>query len=164
MNSSSILVAMAATRGEPDDVLSSAGYLLMKAGHYIGVEIEAALAGLGLTAREFLVLSFVRSHDELSQQQLSERLTLDPTLVVGLLDSLEQRGLLTRRKAPTDRRRNVLGLTAAGRGVHDRAAAAARATEQAFLADLSAPGRREFRRALTTILAERLPWLTRPAS
>ena len=45
----------------PDDVLGSAGYLLLKAGHYIGVEFDAALDALGLNGREFLVLSFVRA-------------------------------------------------------------------------------------------------------
>lgn len=149
---------MAATPDE--DVLHSAGYLLMKAGHYIGIEIEAALEGLGLTAREFLVLSFVRSHDGLSQQQLSERLNLDPTIVVGLIDSLEERELMVRRKDPTDRRRNVLALTPNGVALHDRATAAAGATEDAFLGELSPRGRGEFREALRTILAARLPWLS----
>ena len=62
---------------DDDDVLRSAGYLLIKAGHYIGMEFDAALTSLGLSGREFLLLSFVRSASGLSQQELSARLALD---------------------------------------------------------------------------------------
>ena len=40
------------------------------------------------------MLSFVRAADGLSQQELSARLGLDPTIVVGLVDGLEERGLM----------------------------------------------------------------------
>ncbi len=142
-----------------DEVLTSAGYLLLKAGHYISIEFDAALTSIGLNGREFLVLSFVRADDALSQQGLSERLGLDPTLVVGLVDTLEDRALVTRTKDPADRRRNILAVTAEGRAVHDAAIAAARRAEAAFLAPLSATRRTELRRALRTIMAPRLPWL-----
>ena len=143
-----------------DSVLRSAGYLLMKAGHYMGLEIEAVLARFELTGREFLVLSFVRASDALSQQQLSERLHLDPTIVVGLLDALEQRDLLSRAKHPADRRRNVLALTAAGARLHDAAVAASRDAESAFLAELPDAERERLRETLRTVLAPRLGWLS----
>ena len=98
------------TNGD-DDVLRSAGYLLIKAGHYIGLDFDAALTELGLSGRELLLLSFVRSSSGLSQQELSTRLGLDPTIVVGLVDALEDRGLVRRAKDPADRRRNVLAGT-----------------------------------------------------
>lgn len=140
-------------------MLHSAGYLLMKAGHYIGIEIERVLATFELTAREFLVLSFVRASDALSQQQLSERLHLDPTIVVGLIDALEARDLLSRTKDPADRRRNVLTVTPAGLRLHDSAVAAARQAETEFLDRLSAAERAELRTMLHTVLGPRLPWL-----
>jgi len=142
-----------------DEVLTSAGYLLMKAGHYIGAEFEAALTSHGLSAREFLVLSFVRSSSGLSQQELSARLALDPTIVVGLVDALEERELMTRAKDPADRRRNVLSLTAKGRRAHDAAVAAAAKAEDAFLAPLSTAQRKELATALRAVLTPRLGWL-----
>lgn len=142
-----------------DDVLGSAGYLLLKAGHYIGVEFDAALDSLGLNGREFLVLSFVRTGDGLSQQALSERLGLDPTLVVGLVDTLEHRALVTRTKDPADRRRNLLALTADGVATHDAAIAAARRAEDAFLEPLTAGQRTQLRTALCAVMSPRLPWL-----
>ena len=142
-----------------DDVLTSAGYLLLKAGHYLGIELDAAFGTLGLTGREFLVLSFVRASDGLSQQELSERLGLDPTIVVGLIDGLQARRLVSRRKDPADRRRNLLALTAGGRRVHDKAVDAARSAEDAFLRPLGAAERRELRAALRAVMSPRLPWL-----
>ena len=65
------------------------------------------LDALGLTGREFLVLTFVRTGDGLSQQGLSERLGLDPTLVVGLVDALEDRG----RSFAARRTRTTAGAT-----------------------------------------------------
>ena len=47
--------------------LTSTGYLLLKAGHYVGQDIEAALGRLGLSGREFLLLSFVGTAHDLSR-------------------------------------------------------------------------------------------------
>jgi DNA-binding MarR family transcriptional regulator len=144
---------------DDEDVLRSAGYLLMKAGHHIGVDFDAALTSLGLTGREFLLLSFVRSAPGLSQQEISARLGLDPTIVVGLVDALEDRGWVRRAKDPTDRRRNVLSATDEGGDVHDQAIAAARAAQDAFLAPLSPTQRAQLAKALRAVLAPRLAWL-----
>lgn len=143
----------------PDPVLTSAGYLLLKAGHHIGQEFDAALARLGLSGREFLVLSFVGADEDLSQQELSERLGLDPTLVVGLVDALEERGWMTRTRAPADRRRNVLRLTAAGRNAHARAVRAAGEAEDGFLEPLGPGDRATLRALLDAVMRRRLPWL-----
>lgn len=142
-----------------DPVLTSATYLLLKAGYYIGQDFDAALADLGLSGREFLVLSFVSAAEGLSQQELSGRLGLDPTIVVGLVDALEDRDLLTRTRDRTDRRRNVLELTSAGRRLHARAVAAAAAAETEFLAPLSAADRERLRQLLHTVMRPRLRWL-----
>jgi DNA-binding MarR family transcriptional regulator len=144
-----------------DDVLRSAGYLLMKAGHHIGVDFDAALTSLGLSGREFLLLSFVRSASGLSQQELSARLALDPTIVVGLVDALEDRGLVRRAKDPADRRRNVLSPTKQGEAIHDAAIAAVRRAEETFLAPLAATQRTQLAKALRAVLAPRLAWLDR---
>lgn len=142
-----------------DPVLTSAGYLLLKAGHYIGQGFDAALAGIGLTGREFLVMSFVLAADGLSQQELSGRLGLDPTIVVGLVDGLEDRGLMTRQRDPADRRRNVLAMTTGGAALHADAVDAAVRAEDDFLAPLTPAERDELRGVLLTVMQPRLPWL-----
>ena len=96
---------------------------------------------------------------QLPQQELTERLGLDPTIIVALVDALEERRLLTRSRDAADRRRNVLAITAAGRRLHGRAVAAAANAEAAFLAPLTPEQRKELQALLRTTMAPRLRWL-----
>ncbi|MAT04471.1 MAG: MarR family transcriptional regulator [Acidimicrobiaceae bacterium] len=145
-----------------DAVLGSTGYLLLKAGIHVGNEIEQAMRELGLSMRDLLVLSFVACLEGLSQQELSDRLALDPTLVVGLVDGLEERDLVRRAKDPDDRRRNMLVLTPAGERVRTDAIEAATAVQEEYLAPLTNEQRTVLRSMLFDVMAPRLPWL-RPA-
>ena len=147
------------TNGD-DDVLRSAGYLLIKAGHYIGLEFDAALTELGLSGREFLLLSFVRSSSGLSQQELSARLGLDPTIVVGLVDALEDRGLVPAGQGscrPPPQR--AVG-DAAGRGDprrgHRRGQTGRGGVPRPAAGE---PSGRQLAKALRAVLAPRLAWL-----
>jgi DNA-binding MarR family transcriptional regulator len=142
-----------------DPVLTSAGYLLLKAGTQFHNIIDDALAELDLTGRQFLVLTFAGSADPLSQLDLSRRLGLDPTIVVGLIDGLEKRRLVRRVRDPADRRRYLLELTPAGRRLHSTASAAVAAGEREFLAPLPAADRKQLRRLLIDVMARRLPWM-----
>jgi MarR family transcriptional regulator, organic hydroperoxide resistance regulator len=56
----------------------------------------------------------------ISQKELAARLRCNPSTVVDPTDRLEERGLVERRPHPTDRRVNVLTVTARGRVVRDR--------------------------------------------
>jgi DNA-binding MarR family transcriptional regulator len=62
-------------------------------------------------------LRVVAEADGLSQQALGEKLGLFPSRLVGVLDELEQRGLVERRDSPADRRSYALYLTRAGREI-----------------------------------------------
>lgn len=142
-----------------DPVLSSAGYLLLKAGTQFHAVIDEALGAVDLTGRQFLVLTFAGGNEPLSQLELSRRLHLDPTIVVGLLDELEERGLVSRTRDPADRRRHRIELTGPGRKAQARAAKAVAAAELEFLAPLSAADRKELRGLLLEVMRTRLPWL-----
>lgn len=67
-----------------------------------------------LRPRQLVALSLLHEHGPLSQQALGEALTLDPSNVVGLLNELEERGLVTRQRDPADRRRHIVSLSPAG--------------------------------------------------
>jgi DNA-binding MarR family transcriptional regulator len=100
--------------GHPQESLT---YLLQKAAKHSLAALEAALADLDLSARQFLFLALVETHDELSQQDLAAKLSVDPTVVVKLVDQLEERGLVTRTRAADDRRQHRLALTKTGRAL-----------------------------------------------
>src|ERR1700734_4271591 len=75
---------------------------------------EATMSPGGLRPRHLIALKLLSEHGPASQQGLAEALSLDPSNVVGLLNELEERGLITRRRDPADRRRHIVEASAAG--------------------------------------------------
>ena len=75
---------------------------------------------LGLTRAQAQLLAELPTDQPLSQREMSQRLHCAPSSVVGVIDSLEQRGWLKRRVDSADRRINVLVLTPAGRKARER--------------------------------------------
>lgn len=140
------------------DVVGSTGYLLYKAGFLAQRGLDAAFALAGLSYREFLVVAFAAA-DELSQQDVARRLSIDPTLIVGAVDALEKRGLIERTRDPRDRRRYVLVVTAEGRKVLATTAKVAAKAEADFLAPLSRSKRDQLHELVRELLIPQLPWL-----
>jgi Transcriptional regulators len=147
------------TVADLDPLFTSAGYLLLKAGTHLHAVIDHTLAEIDLTGRHLLVLGFASRGDPLSQQMVSVRLGLDPTIVVALVDELETRGALTRERDPEDRRRHQLKITPKGRKLYDTAVRAVSAAEREFLAPLDRAEREKLRELLVTTMTPRLPWM-----
>jgi DNA-binding MarR family transcriptional regulator len=60
------------------------------------------------------VMALVSANPGRSQADLAARAGITSPSLVGIIDDLEQRGLLKRERSSTDRRRNMLVLTAKG--------------------------------------------------
>ena len=75
---------------------------------------EVSMSPGGLRPRHLIALGLLSEQGPLSQQGLGEVLSLDPSNVVGLLNELEQRELITRRRDPADRRRHNVELSPKG--------------------------------------------------
>lgn len=97
---------------------------------------EEHLAPYGLNARELAVLLLLGDREPESQQQAAQRLGVDRTTMVSLLDGLESKALVARRPDPEDRRRNVVELTDVGQKILENATRASDKAEQQLLADL----------------------------
>ena len=69
-----------------------------------------------LRPRHMIALKVLGDHGPMTQHALGSVLSLDPSNVVGLLNELEERGLITRRRDPADRRRHIVALSPAGEG------------------------------------------------
>jgi DNA-binding MarR family transcriptional regulator len=129
------------------------GYLLYKCGWWVQRMTEVALRELDLRDRHLMALAMLSAEDGLSQQDLARHLSLDPTLVVALIDDLEERGLCERGRHPDDRRRHVIQLTARGRRVYrDARALAARVGDEVF-GPLDRAERAQFTEMLKRIMA-----------
>ncbi|MFA1540914.1 MarR family winged helix-turn-helix transcriptional regulator [Actinomadura monticuli] len=111
--------------GLPEGLASVTGFQLSKCGWWLEQRLEEELKPLGIRVRHFLVLAMLSTSETLSQQEMAGYLLLDPTLMVGLIDDLETRGLCERTRDPRDRRRHSVRITEDGRDLHDRARALA---------------------------------------
>jgi DNA-binding MarR family transcriptional regulator len=67
-----------------------------------------------LRPRHLIALKVLGEHGPMTQHAVGVALSLDPSNVVGLLNELEERDLIVRRRDPADRRRHIVELSAAG--------------------------------------------------
>jgi DNA-binding MarR family transcriptional regulator len=125
------------TTGAPPGLGTWPAFLLYKAGWVLQRLFERVIEPFGLKGRHFLVLTMLAADDTLSQQEMSEAMSLDPNIMVSLVDDLEAWGLAERRRNPKDRRRYVVSLTEEGRSVYKEARRAVEEVEASFFSVLS---------------------------
>lgn len=107
---------------------------------------------LGLDLRLVMALSYLADHDDAPQQELVDALCMDAKNVVLLLNELEDRGFLIRRRDSEDRRRHRVHITPEGRQALLQAGRAMEEVENQVLQALNA----EERATLWTLLARAL--------
>lgn len=129
------------------------GYLFKHVGAVMAALHAEALGPLGIDARELGVLLVIDSSVAPSQQEVAQRLGVDRTTMVAMLDALAEKGLLVREPDAGDRRRNVVALTAGGRELLARATAASDVAEGRLLAGLSRAEGEQLRELLVRVLA-----------
>src|SRR5438874_2570751 len=91
---------------------------------------------LGMDLRLLMALSYLGDHDGAPQQELVDALCIDAKNVVLLLNELEDRGHLVRRRDSEDRRRHRVYITASGRKALERASGALDSVEDDALITL----------------------------
>ena len=101
--------------GPPGPGEEDFAYLLVQLGFHLARRFGERLAPLGLEPRHAGMLTRLAAHEGLSQQALGELIGLNPTRMVFLVDELQQRGLVERRRNTADRRSYALYLTPQGR-------------------------------------------------
>jgi DNA-binding MarR family transcriptional regulator len=107
---------------------------------------------LGVNLKDLAALAYLRDHDGTSQQAMGEGLCIDANYCVLLLNDLEGRGLVERRRDPADRRRHLVAMTSAGARALRAAEAAQETIEDDILRGLDASERAELRRLLERAL------------
>jgi DNA-binding MarR family transcriptional regulator len=107
---------------------------------------------LGMQLRHLVALSYVSDHDRCPQQDLADAFCMDANNVVLLLNELEGRGHIARRRDPKDRRRHIVEITPTGRRALTRAERAQESIEDDILQALDGGERAELWRLLTRAL------------
>jgi DNA-binding MarR family transcriptional regulator len=120
----------------PRELAGSAGYLLARLGMTLKARSIKEFDRAGLITYSYGVLALLDEGSCKSQATIADALMLDRSQVVGLLDALEEQGLIERRRDRNDRRRHVVSVTPAGRQALKRCRSIVKRLEEAFLAPL----------------------------
>ena len=102
---------------------------------------KESLDDVALEPRHFVVMRAVDSISRPSQQLLADRLHIPASSMVGVIDQLEERGLVTRELDLADRRVHVVVLTEEGRALLARAMEVAMGIEMSVCAGLGSDER-----------------------
>ena len=147
----------------PDELVASSIFLLKRLGAAAKTRAFEAYEETGLGPYHHAVLSVLDEGSRETQSAIADALGYDPGQLVGLLDELEDRGLLERRRDPSDRRRHIVRLTAEGAQALGLLRALAHRIEDEFLAGLDEDERATLH-ALLLRLARRHEPLCAPPS
>jgi DNA-binding MarR family transcriptional regulator len=118
-----------------------AGFLLSQLGFHGAARLARRLRPLGIDPRHYGLLSHLAVAEGQSQQQLADAMGIHRNQMVGLLDDLEARGLIERRRHQADRRAHAIHLVPAARELLAEAQQAAEEYEAELLAPLDGPER-----------------------
>lgn len=128
------------------------GYLLNRSARLCRDYFDAIAEPLGIHGRHFGVLAVLGEEKPLSQVEIGERLGIDRNTITLLLDDLEAKQFVTRRRDPCDRRAHLVSLTDAGWDVLAQSATLAQHTNDAVFAPLSSSERAQLHALLTRLL------------
>jgi DNA-binding MarR family transcriptional regulator len=123
-------------------------FLLAQLGAYAAERFGERAAALDFTRPQAGLLRLISREPGLSQQAVARRLGTPPSRLVALVDGLEQRGLIERRRNPGDRRNYALHPTAAGEQAMAALGRASLEHEQAITAPLTPAERAQLSKLL----------------
>ena len=98
----------------PRELVKSTSFLLKRLGFAIKERTIDAFEGRGANPYQHGILCSLSESKAETQSQIADSLGYDRSWLVGLLDELEEEGLIERKPDPADRRRNVVTLKPEG--------------------------------------------------
>lgn len=127
------------------------GYLLRVA-HDHAHRFKPEALPEGAHPRDYSLMVALLTTGPISQQQLAEKMRVNRSLVVGIVDALERRGWVERRRDRDDRRSYRLHVTPAGEAAVQEMAPQIRAANRAMTAHLSAAERARLNELLREVI------------
>lgn len=134
----------------PAELVASSLFLLKRLGFAAKSRSLEMYEKEGLNPYHYAILALLDEGLPETQAAIADALGYDRGTLVGLLDELEEKTLVERKRDPDDRRRHIVRLTSDGKRTLARLRALSKRLEDDFLAPLD-PGQRE---ALHTLLLE----------
>jgi DNA-binding MarR family transcriptional regulator len=137
----------------PQELLESTVFLLKRLGYAAKERAVSDYLLADCNPYHHAVLAVLAEGAAETQAAIADALGFDRSQLVGMLDELEEAGLIERRRDTQDRRRHVVTMTPEGRRVLGRQRAIVRRVENEFLAPLDASSRKTLHRLLSKLAA-----------
>ena len=123
--------------GPPRELMLNTPFLLKRLGMAVKERSLEAFEPTGLNPQHHAVLSLLDEGSRETQATIADALGYDRSQLVGILDELEEKGYVERRRDRTDRRRHLVSLTPAGATALRELRGIARQLQKEFLVPLS---------------------------
>jgi DNA-binding MarR family transcriptional regulator len=136
----------------PPSLARHMGFLMVRIGTTSRERFQRELGPLGLHPKHYGALRVLRELGPVTQQELGRATQVDPSSVVMMIDELEERGLVERRRHPSDRRAHALHVTPAGEEAHDRCREIAQRVEDELFGELDGDEREQLRALLIKVI------------
>ena len=137
-----------------EHVSSSPTHLLHRAGQLAEDIFSRSIGDLGITARQYVVLSVVDGLEDPSQTTLCQSTGIDRSTLADIVRRLVGRGLLTRRRTRSDARMYAVRITSEGKSVLEQALPIAEKVDAAVLKSLTASERETFNSLLQKVVSQ----------
>ena len=113
---------------------------------------RSALEEWEISPHQARALHTVCGHEEARLSEIAARLRIAPRSATEVVDTLETRGLVERRRDPADRRAVLVVPTAEGQQMHDAAGEARAAAAATFFGQLDAGEQAQLRDLLQRLV------------
>ena len=137
----------------PAELRACTAFLLARVGSAIKLGAIEEFEREGFSLYWYSVLAVLGEGAKETQATIADALTLDRSQLVGVLDELEEAGLIERRRDQSDRRRHTVSLTPAGKKQLVKMRLIVKRIEDSFLAPLDDKARTALRDALLCVAA-----------
>jgi len=141
----------------PEELLSSPLFLLKRLGMKAKEESYEAYTDAGVHPYHYAILATLAEGERETQGAIADALGYDRGQLVGLLDELEEAGLVERRRDAEDRRRQVVVMTPEGRKMLTKMRALSKKLDGEFLSPLTLDQRQHLRELLLVLAMEHVP-------